>query len=594
MAGGFEALGLYDELVHGIRAMDWILPTDVQDEAIPLILGGGDVCVSSETGSGKTAAFCLPIIQCVCETLGQNVLQSTENSSTALGRNMNTPNKRKHENTVPIELNANDMDAAIMLSEDKLECNALESDSWVGIRATHGAKAGKFYFEAEIHGPGVARIGCSTMQGHLELGKDDQGFGYGGTSMKSWDNSFEQYGVRFGDSNVVGCYLDLEDREIFFSVDGASMGKAFDIPLSLSGSTFFPAICLKKCKVSINFGHKEFKYPHTPPFTRGFLSFTQATLGSQVIPYNSREIYVEYDGPRKPLALVLVPTKDLAEQVYNVFINLSKCIGDADVKVSLAIGGSNKESNLKGELEGGIDILVGTVGKVLSLVGAKVLDLSRIRFFIVDEADRVIDNDGANSLTTLFSSIPKGGTGEHRLQVCFFSATLHTPIVRDMTNKICVNPTWIDLKGPDCIPETVHHVLYMLDIERDGTIFLNDPDIKAITDGVHSPTDVQSQMNSISQNIKELKYHVLLGILNKHRMPQAMIFCRTNLDCDNLKLFLSECGKVDESGLKDCANDRYSSCVLGDHAFYQCFYMLISTIYVLLEQPFFPIISILH
>ena len=70
MAGGFEALGLFDELVHGIKALDWNLPTDVQDEAIPLILGGGDVCVSSETGSGKTAAFCLAVIQCVCEIIG--------------------------------------------------------------------------------------------------------------------------------------------------------------------------------------------------------------------------------------------------------------------------------------------------------------------------------------------------------------------------------------------------------------------------------------------------------------------------------------------------------------------------------------------
>jgi hypothetical protein len=45
------------------------LPTDVQAEAIPLILGGGDVLMAAETGSGKTGAFCLPIIQIVWETL---------------------------------------------------------------------------------------------------------------------------------------------------------------------------------------------------------------------------------------------------------------------------------------------------------------------------------------------------------------------------------------------------------------------------------------------------------------------------------------------------------------------------------------------
>lgn len=45
------------------------LPTDVQAEAIPLVLGGGDVLMAAETGSGKTGAFCLPIIQIVWETL---------------------------------------------------------------------------------------------------------------------------------------------------------------------------------------------------------------------------------------------------------------------------------------------------------------------------------------------------------------------------------------------------------------------------------------------------------------------------------------------------------------------------------------------
>ncbi len=45
------------------------LPTNVQAEAIPLILGGGDVLMAAETGSGKTGAFCLPVIQIVYESL---------------------------------------------------------------------------------------------------------------------------------------------------------------------------------------------------------------------------------------------------------------------------------------------------------------------------------------------------------------------------------------------------------------------------------------------------------------------------------------------------------------------------------------------
>ena len=45
------------------------LPTPVQSEALPLILGGGDVMAAAETGSGKTGAFALPILQIVHESI---------------------------------------------------------------------------------------------------------------------------------------------------------------------------------------------------------------------------------------------------------------------------------------------------------------------------------------------------------------------------------------------------------------------------------------------------------------------------------------------------------------------------------------------
>lgn len=54
---------------YAIHSFAVSLPTDIQAESVPLILGGGDVLMAAETGSGKTAAFCLPIIQIVWETL---------------------------------------------------------------------------------------------------------------------------------------------------------------------------------------------------------------------------------------------------------------------------------------------------------------------------------------------------------------------------------------------------------------------------------------------------------------------------------------------------------------------------------------------
>lgn len=55
------------------------LPTPVQAEAVPLILGGGDVMAAAETGSGKTGAFALPILQIVHETVTTPPAQSSQN-----------------------------------------------------------------------------------------------------------------------------------------------------------------------------------------------------------------------------------------------------------------------------------------------------------------------------------------------------------------------------------------------------------------------------------------------------------------------------------------------------------------------------------
>ena len=67
MPGGWDGIGVVPELVEAVLDQDWLFPRDVQDEAIPLILGGGDVMVAAATGSGKTGAFGLPILQTILE-----------------------------------------------------------------------------------------------------------------------------------------------------------------------------------------------------------------------------------------------------------------------------------------------------------------------------------------------------------------------------------------------------------------------------------------------------------------------------------------------------------------------------------------------
>ena len=58
----FDQLGLHADLLKGIRDLGFERPTPVQAEAIPQILTGHDVIASAQTGTGKTAAFVLPIL----------------------------------------------------------------------------------------------------------------------------------------------------------------------------------------------------------------------------------------------------------------------------------------------------------------------------------------------------------------------------------------------------------------------------------------------------------------------------------------------------------------------------------------------------
>lgn len=58
----FQDLGLLDAVVHGVQSLGFSEPTPVQARCIPLILSGRDVIGSAQTGTGKTAAFGLPIL----------------------------------------------------------------------------------------------------------------------------------------------------------------------------------------------------------------------------------------------------------------------------------------------------------------------------------------------------------------------------------------------------------------------------------------------------------------------------------------------------------------------------------------------------
>lgn len=410
MSGGFDALGLMPELLQSVSDLGYLLPTDIQDESIPLILGGGDVMAAAETGSGKTAAFCLPIIQSVHERLVSLANSATTSRSNATSKD-----------SAIVHISSTDKDPSLDVDESGLSCDSTATpDVYCGARGTHGVKTGKYYYECIVSGSGICRVGWSTVAAHLELGKDSHGFGYGSTGFKS-NGGFEKYGNgKFQNGDAIGCYLDFSAKEVSYSRNGVHLGKAFDIGPEMMGSVFFPAVLLKTSELVVNFGEHPFKFP---PMT-GFVPLSKAPA-DQLIRANSNAVFATGTpgtiAKRRPLALIIEPTRDLAEQVYNALKDFTKYIRNPTLEVALATGGGDAPSDGEGKIEKrlkhGVDILVGTMGKLTALVKSSTLDLSNIRFFVLDEADRLLGTDSLESVMDLFNKCPGGGAGQHRLQV---------------------------------------------------------------------------------------------------------------------------------------------------------------------------------
>lgn len=95
------------------------------------------------------------------------------------------------------------------------------------------------------------------------------------------------------------------------------------------------------------------------------------------------------------------------------------------------------------------------------------LSLAQCRFFVLDEADGLLKQGYSQLIDRVHKQIPKLTSDGHRLQMIVCSATLHDFDVKKMAERLMHFPTWVDLKGEDSVPETVHHVVVLVDPQRD-------------------------------------------------------------------------------------------------------------------------------
>ncbi|WP_230207946.1 DEAD/DEAH box helicase [Microlunatus sp. Gsoil 973] len=123
---------------------------------------------------------------------------------------------------------------------------------------------------------------------------------------------------------------------------------------------------------------------------------------------------------RSPRAIILLPTRELATQVSDVLAPLARAIG---LRTVLVAGGMSYTPQLRG-LEQGIDVVIGTPGRLIDLMDRGALDLGSIEITVLDEADHMADLGFLPDVTTILDAVPADG------QRMLFSATLDRGVDR--------------------------------------------------------------------------------------------------------------------------------------------------------------------
>ena len=163
---------------------------------------------------------------------------------------------------------------------------------------------------------------------------------------------------------------------------------------------------------------------------------------------------------RKPRALILTPTRELAEQLAQTIGEYAQC---SELNV-LAIYGGAKVSSQKNKLARGCDILIATPGRMLEQLRLCNVDLADVQSLVLDEADRMLDMGFVSDVLAIWQQ------AKNRRQALLFSATLSAQ-VNELAHKILSKPIEIRINRQNTTADTVSQVVYEIDERRKIELF---------------------------------------------------------------------------------------------------------------------------
>ena len=155
------------------------------------------------------------------------------------------------------------------------------------------------------------------------------------------------------------------------------------------------------------------------------------------------------DGKKRIRTLVVTPTRELAIQIAENFTSYSKY----NKITNTVIFGGVKQGTQTTTLSNGVDVLVATPGRLLDLMGQGYISLKDIGYFVLDEADRMLDMGFIHDIKKILDKLPK------ERQSLFFSATMPKNIV-ELSSQILKSPKQVSVNPVSSTAETIQQFIY--------------------------------------------------------------------------------------------------------------------------------------
>ncbi len=188
---------------------------------------------------------------------------------------------------------------------------------------------------------------------------------------------------------------------------------------------------------------------------------------------------------KKILALIVTPTRELAIQIGESFSTYGKY---TEVKNTVIFGGVPQKSQTTA-LKHGVDVLIATPGRLLDLINQRYISLKDVKYFVLDEADRMLDMGFIHDIKKIITKLPK------ERQSLFFSATIPKNIL-SLAHKILNNPQKVSVDPVSSTAETIKQFLYKTN--------------------------------------KSNKIELLLHILTNNEIKQVLLFSKTKYGADKI------------------------------------------------------------